>query len=72
MGLTADRLKELNLVDRIVDEPLGGAHRDIEAMASSLKINLTEVLESLEATPMDKLLEQRYERLMQFGNYTEK
>lgn len=72
MGLTAPRLKELDLVDRIVDEPLGGAHRDIEAMASSLKSNLTEVLESLVTTPMDKLLEQRYERLMQIGNYTEK
>jgi acetyl-CoA carboxylase carboxyl transferase subunit alpha len=72
MGLTAARLKELNLVDRIVDEPLGGAHRDIEAMASSLKSNLAEVLENLESVPMDKLLEQRYERLMQFGNFTEK
>ena len=72
MGLTAPRLKELELVDRVVDEPLGGAHRDIEAMASSLKNNLNEVLESLEATPMDKLLEQRYERLMQFGNFAEK
>ncbi|MEJ2142609.1 MAG: acetyl-CoA carboxylase carboxyltransferase subunit alpha [Gammaproteobacteria bacterium] len=72
MGLTASRLKELDLVDRIVEEPLGGAHRDIEAMASSLKSNLNEVLETLEATPMDKLLEQRYERLMQFGNYAEK
>lgn len=72
MGLTAPRLKELDLVDRIVEEPLGGAHRDIEAMASSLKTNLADLLESLEATPMDKLLEQRYDRLMQFGNFAEK
>jgi acetyl-CoA carboxylase carboxyl transferase subunit alpha len=72
MGLTAPRLKELQLVDRVIDEPLGGAHRDMEAMASNLKTNLKEVLESLQVTPMDKLLEQRYQRLMQYGNYIEK
>jgi acetyl-CoA carboxylase carboxyl transferase subunit alpha len=44
----------------------------MEAMASNLKTNLKEVLESLQATPMDKLLEQRYQRLMQYGNYVEK
>ena len=72
MGLTAPRLKELELVDRVIDEPLGGAHRDMEAMASALKQSLTDVLDSLEDTPADKLLEQRYERLMQFGNFLEK
>lgn len=72
MGLTAPRLKELELVDRVIEEPLGGAHRDMDAMSNAIKSNLTEVLESLEATPMDKLLEQRYERLMQFGNFVEK
>lgn len=72
MGLTAPRLKELELVDRVIDEPLGGAHRDMGTTASALKENLADVLESLENTPMDKLLEQRYERLMQFGNFLEK
>ncbi len=71
MGLTADRLKELDLVDVIVDEPLGGAHRDMNGMANNLKASLLETLEHLKAIPVDKLLEQRYTRLMQFGNYTE-
>jgi len=72
MGLTAPRLKELELVDHIIDEPLGGAHRDMDAMASTLKSGIIDVLEALEATPMDKLLEQRYARLMQYGNVLEK
>jgi len=72
MGLTAPRLKELELVDRVIDEPLGGAHRDMGATASALKESLADVLESLEDMPMDKLLEQRYERLMQYGNFLEK
>ena len=71
MGLTADRLKELDLVDTVVDEPLGGAHRDMKAMANNLKAGLIETLGHLQAIPADKLLEQRYTRLMQFGNYTE-
>jgi len=71
MGLTAARLKELELVDRVVDEPLGGAHRDVESMAVSLKAGLLETLEHLEQLPLDKLLDTRYQRLMSFGNYTE-
>ena len=71
MGLTAARLKELDLVDTIVEEPLGGAHRDIDASAQSLKAALLQTLEHLETLPKDKLLEQRYNRLMQFGNFTE-
>ncbi|VAW98843.1 Acetyl-coenzyme A carboxyl transferase alpha chain [hydrothermal vent metagenome] len=71
MGLTADRLKELDLVDTVVDEPLGGAHRDMTAMANNLKASLIETLGHLKEIPADKLLEQRYTRLMQFGNYTE-
>ncbi len=71
MGLTADRLKELDLVDTIIEEPLGGAHRDIDATALNIKTGLLQTLEHLQSLPTDKLLEQRYERLMQFGNYTE-
>lgn len=71
MGLTAPRLKELGLVDTIVNEPLGGAHRDIDAIAESLKAALIETLEYLENQPTDKLLESRYSRLMSFGHYTE-
>ena len=71
MGLTAKRLKELQLVDEIIDEPLGGAHRDIEAIATSVKHALIKSLDNLSTTSIDKLLEQRYEHLMAYGNYSE-
>lgn len=71
MGLTAPRLQELELVDQIINEPLGGAHRDIESMAERLKQALKENLEVLDAIPLDKLLDQRYQRLMQYGNFSE-
>ena len=71
MGLTAPRLQELGLVDHIVTEPLGGAHRDPEGMAGRLKQALLDSLEVLDAIPLDKLLDQRYQRLMQYGNFSE-
>lgn len=71
MGLTAPRLQELELVDQIISEPLGGAHRDLENMAERLKLALKENLDVLEAIPLDKLLDQRYQRLMQYGNFSE-
>ena len=71
MGLTAPRLQELGLVDHIVTEPLGGAHRDPDGMAGRLKQALLDSLEVLDAIPLDKLLDQRYQRLMQFGNFSE-
>ena len=71
MGITADRLRELELVDDIVPEPLGGAHRDIDAMASRLKQALVGTLELLEKTPLDELLRARYARLMQYGKFEE-
>ena len=71
MGLTAPRLQELGLVDQIVTEPLGGAHRDLENMADRLKQALLESLDVLDAVPLDKLLDQRYQRLMQYGNFSE-
>ena len=71
MGITSQRLKELNLIDQIIDEPLGGAHRDIDAMAKNIKNFLVESLDIFESTALDKLLEQRYERLMQYGNFSD-
>ena len=71
MGITSDRLKDLGLIDQIVNEPLGGAHRDIDTMAQNLKAALLENLEVLESISLDKLLDNRYERLMQYGNFEE-
>ncbi|MGF1871355.1 acetyl-CoA carboxylase carboxyl transferase subunit alpha [Photobacterium indicum] len=67
MGLTADRLKELELIDSIIEEPLGGAHRDLEAISASLKATLIANLAELEALDTDELLERRYQRLMSYG-----
>ncbi|MBL1278069.1 MAG: acetyl-CoA carboxylase carboxyl transferase subunit alpha [Ectothiorhodospiraceae bacterium] len=71
MGITSARLKELELIDQIISEPLGGAHRDVDAVAMNLKNALRENLDILEAMPMDELMDSRYERLMQYGNFEE-
>jgi len=71
MGITAQRLFSLKLVDNIIQEPLGGAHRDYDQVASSLKQNLIESLEALESITIDRLLDQRYQKLMDFGQYRE-
>ena len=71
MGLTAQRLKELELIEDIIPEPLGGAHRDIDLMAQRLKATLLENLERVENVPLDRLIDQRYERMMAYGHYSE-
>ena len=71
MGITAERLYSLKLIDSIIKEPLGGAHRDYDQVASSLKQNLVESLEALETMTTDKLLEKRYQKLMAYGQYRE-
>ena len=71
MGLTADRLASLKLVDEILGEPLGGAHRDSEAMAQTLKAALLRQLETLEKLPVDRLLQERQLRLASFGEFSE-
>ncbi len=70
MGITSQRLKELGLIDGIIPEPLGGAHRDTDAMGRSMKQALLEGLDYLTQIPVDKLLEERYQRLMQYGKYS--
>lgn len=67
MGVTADRLKELHLIDDIIEEPLGGAHRDPEKMAESIRNKLLHTLHQLKRIPKDKLLEERYKKIMAFG-----
>jgi acetyl-CoA carboxylase carboxyl transferase subunit alpha len=72
LGITSSRLQELGLIDRIVAEPLGGAHRDVDTMADRLRKALVEELERLGVTPADDLVEQRYRRLMAYGQFTER
>ena len=67
MGVTSRTLQELGIVDEIIEEPLGGAHRDIDAMAARLQERLAAQLDTLCAVDMDELLEQRYQRLMAYG-----
>jgi acetyl-CoA carboxylase carboxyl transferase subunit alpha len=67
MGLTADRLAKLGLVDEVLREPLGGAHREPQATAEQLKTAILRHLDSLAALPVDALLEQRYRRLRAQG-----
>lgn len=71
LGITSTRLKELGLIDFIINEPLGGAHRDVDAIAANIKHALLESLENLESVSVDKLLDTRYERLLGFGEFKE-
>jgi acetyl-CoA carboxylase carboxyl transferase subunit alpha len=72
LGITSERLKELGLIDHIIPEPLGGAHRDVGAMIGNVKQALAERLDELSRLDIDQLLGQRYERLMSFGNFETK
>jgi acetyl-CoA carboxylase carboxyl transferase subunit alpha len=71
MGLTAERLASLNLVDEVLPEPLGGAHRDAEGMAQALKVALLKHLDALGKLPTPKLLAERQQRLASFGVFSE-
>lgn len=69
LGLTARRLKELGLIDKVVREPTGGAHRNPVQMARRLKAVLLNELDALEGVPIDTLLQRRYQRLRSYGAY---
>jgi acetyl-CoA carboxylase carboxyl transferase subunit alpha len=71
LGITASRLKTLGLIDKIVPEPLGGAHRDPQATAASLKKALAEALKTLQEKKPKELVEERLERLMSYGRFKE-
>ncbi|GMU73650.1 MAG: acetyl-CoA carboxylase carboxyltransferase subunit alpha [Burkholderiales bacterium] len=71
LGITAPRLKQLGLVDRIVNEPVGGAHRDPAAMIASLKKALADALKSLSDLPLDELVERREDRIVSYGKFKE-
>ncbi|MED6321141.1 MAG: acetyl-CoA carboxylase carboxyl transferase subunit alpha, partial [Pseudomonadota bacterium] len=67
MGVSAPQIKELGLINSIVEEPLGGAHRDHNGMAANLKAVIKQQLNQLKELDKTKLMEERYQRLMSFG-----
>ncbi|HEX7965950.1 MAG TPA: acetyl-CoA carboxylase carboxyl transferase subunit alpha [Gammaproteobacteria bacterium] len=71
MGITAERIKSLGLIDQVIKEPLGGAHRDVDATAASVKKALLDSLARLEGMSVDELVEARYKRFTSFGNFKE-
>ncbi|MCP5246856.1 MAG: acetyl-CoA carboxylase carboxyltransferase subunit alpha [Burkholderiales bacterium] len=71
MGITAERLKTIELIDSIINEPIGGAHRDYSAMMQSVKAVIQESLRKLQDHSADTLIEKRLERLMKYGAYKE-
>src|SRR5438046_10740256 len=71
LGITASRLKTLGLIDKVVNEPLGGAHRDHAAMMVTLKKALTEALRQAREQPIDALLEAREDKLLGYGKFKE-
>jgi len=71
MGITSSRLKELELIDEVIEEPLGSAYRDLDLMAERVKGTINNQLTALSDLSTDQLLEYRYKRLMSFGNFKE-
>jgi acetyl-CoA carboxylase carboxyl transferase subunit alpha len=71
MGITAERLKSLGLIDTVLKEPLGGAHRNPDTMAATIKSAITDTLSRLENVSMDEVLEARYKRFTSFGSFKE-
>ena len=71
LGITAHRLKALGLVDKIVNEPVGGAHRDTKQMAAFLKRALNDAFRQVSDLPVRELMQRRYERLQSYGRFTD-
>ena len=72
LGITAKRLLDLGLIDRIINEPLGGAHRDMQTAMKNVKAVLEEQLREAQSIPMADLLSRRFDRIMAYGPVTEK
>ena len=70
LGITANRLKSLGLIDKVITEPLGGAHRDHEAMMQIMRKSLQDALKALKGKPIEELLEKRFERLLGYGKFS--
>ena len=71
LGITAPRLKQLGLIDKVINEPPGGAHRDPAAMMVTLKKALTEALRALQEPPLETLLETREDKVLSYGKFKE-
>jgi acetyl-CoA carboxylase carboxyl transferase subunit alpha len=71
LGITATRLKALGLVDKIISEPLGGAHRDYDMTMQSVKKALTDTLKTLQKKSADDMMQERFNRLMSYGKFKE-
>jgi len=71
LGITSARLKALGLIDKIITEPLGGAHRDPAEAAKSLRKGIQDSLKSLQDLPVEDLLERRQDRLVNYGKFKE-
>ncbi|RTZ67726.1 MAG: acetyl-CoA carboxylase carboxyl transferase subunit alpha [Aquificaceae bacterium] len=71
LGITSGRLSDLGLIDRIIPEPLGGAHRDYDAVAETIREALEASLREVRSLSIDKLLEKRYQKLMALGKFEE-
>jgi len=71
LGITAHRLKALGLVDKIVNEPVGGAHRDMKQMAAFLKRALSDAFRQVSDLPVRELMQRRYERLQSYGRFSD-
>ena len=72
LGITSGKLRDLGMVDKVIPEPLGGAHRDVDAVADNVKQALVETLAELQKKSMDDLLTARYQRLQAYGQFTER
>ena len=72
LGIIAKRLHELELIDKIIPEPLGGAHRNFVEVMQSVKETIAEQLRQAQDMPMSDLLTRRFDRIMAYGTYAEK
>ena len=71
LGITADRLKKIGLIDQVIPEPTGGAHRDPAKLMHSVRDALTAALDEVNGLKIERLLERRFERFMQYGKFAE-
>jgi acetyl-CoA carboxylase carboxyl transferase subunit alpha len=72
LGITSERLKELQLIDEVIEEPLGGAHRNFDEITRRVKDALLRSLREFDRVPLDQLVQSRYQRLMAYGQFSEK